>query len=66
MEIKQHNNLLLLQQPPPLRAWATQFSGDLRDGDGTTCWEHFQTVAQVNNWTPVQQVAYLGLYLSGN
>ena len=54
--------------PAPLRAWATpeKFSGDMRDGDWHTWWEHFQTVSQVNNWTPVQQVAYLGLYLSGN
>eukprot|EP00117_Sycon_ciliatum_P020575 scpid61627/ scgid18287/ len=58
------------QQPAPpvapVRAWATpdKFTG-ARDSDWPSWLLQFETVSQVNNWTPQHQVAYLGLYLSG-
>ena len=55
-------------QPPaplPVRAWASpdKFSGS-QDSDWPTWLLHFQTVANVNGWTPQQQGNYIGLYLS--
>ena len=58
------------QQPAPpvapVRAWATpdKFTG-ARDSDWPSWLLQFETVSQVNNWTPQHQIAYLGLYLSG-
>ena len=51
----------------PVRAWAVpeKFPGG-RDSDWRSWLLQFETVARVNGWTPVDQAAYLSLYLSDN